>query len=258
VYELLKEGKVSLCALSEVAKVITPENKKEVLTLSQGLPKQEAQRLASRYQPATLPKRETIRAKKVVVAAVSCTATVEVNQVQSVAPCSDSGEQIASPVRVEEWFSLSLEVDAECMELIKDAKRYSGKAKLSELMKVVLKDYVNKKKPKAVAVIATPRAAAETQSVKTQESRVLMSSRYIPRRVKDVVRIRDIERCTYVSPEGRRCSETMRLQFDHREPFALGGKSKGDNIRLRCFSHNQLYAEQVFGREFMDRKRGGI
>jgi Domain of unknown function (DUF222) len=65
VYELLKEGKVSLCALSEVAKVITPENKREILDLSQGLPKQEAQKLAAQYQPAAQPKRETIRAKKV-------------------------------------------------------------------------------------------------------------------------------------------------------------------------------------------------
>ena len=42
VYELLKEGKVSLCALSEIAKVVTPENKEEILNLSQGIPKQEA------------------------------------------------------------------------------------------------------------------------------------------------------------------------------------------------------------------------
>ena len=50
-----------------------------------------------------------------------------------------------SPVAVEERFSLNLEVDAECMELINDAKRYSGKIRLSDLMKMVLKDYVNRK-----------------------------------------------------------------------------------------------------------------
>ena len=67
VYTLLREGKVSLCALSEVAKVLTPENKVELLNLSQGLPKQEAQRLAAKFQAPTQPKREVMRAKKVVV-----------------------------------------------------------------------------------------------------------------------------------------------------------------------------------------------
>ena len=38
VYELLRDGKVSLCSLSEVAKVITPENKVEVLTLTRDFP----------------------------------------------------------------------------------------------------------------------------------------------------------------------------------------------------------------------------
>jgi 5-methylcytosine-specific restriction endonuclease McrA len=259
VYELLKEGKVSLCALSEVAKVITPENKREILNLSQGLPKQEAQKLAAQYQPATLPKRETIRAKKVVVAPI--TATVEVNQGNLLTPGEDTIPPSTSPVAVEERFSLSLEVDAECMELINDAKRYSGKVKLSDLMKVVLKDYVNRKKPKVVTatpVTATPVAKTETWRNKTEESRVLKPSRYISRKVKDEVRVRDGERCTYVSPEGRRCGEMGGLQFDHTIPFAHGGESSRENLRLKCSAHNLLYAEEVFGREFMDQKRRRI
>ena len=67
VYELLREGKISLCALSQVAKVMTPENKAEVLSLTQGLAKEEAQRLAAQYLPPTPQKRETIQAKRVVV-----------------------------------------------------------------------------------------------------------------------------------------------------------------------------------------------
>ena len=79
VYELLKTGQISLCSLSQVARVITPQNKTEVLTLAVGLPKEEAQRLAAKYAPATQAKRETIRAKKVVVDTVATpesTATV--------------------------------------------------------------------------------------------------------------------------------------------------------------------------------------
>lgn len=257
VYELLKEGKVSLCALSEVAKVITPENKREILDLSQGLPKQEAQKLAAQYQPAAQPKRETIRAKKVVVAPI--TATMKVTQGNLLTPGEDT-KPSTSLVAVEERFSLSLEVDAECMELINDAKRYSGKVKLSDLMKVVLKEYVKRKKPAVTAtpVTATPIAKTETRRSKTEESRVLKPSRYISRKVKDEVRVRDGERCTYVSPEGRRCGEMVGLQFDHAIPFSHGGESSRENLRLKCSAHNLLYAEEVFGREFMDQKRRRI
>ena len=260
VYELLKEGKVSLCALSEVAKVITPENKTEILNLSLGLPKQEAQKLAAQYQPATQPKRETIRAKKVMVAVVPPrTSTVKVDRIDTLIPCVESQAPSPSPVAVEERFSLSFEVDAECMDIIEDAKRYSGKVKLSDLMKVVFKEYVNRKKPKVVAptsVTDTPKA--ESKPLEDGESRVLMPSRYISRKVKDEVRVRDHERCTFVSPEGHRCSEKIGLQFDHCDPFSYGGKNESKNLRLRCAAHNQLYAEQVFGKEFMDRKRGRV
>ena len=61
VYELLRLGKISLCSLSEVARVITPQNKAEVLSLAEGLPRQQAQRLAAQYLPAVKAKRETVR-----------------------------------------------------------------------------------------------------------------------------------------------------------------------------------------------------
>lgn len=35
------------------------------------------------------------------------------------------------------------------------------------------------------------------------------------------------------------CGSTYRLNFDHRQPYALGGDSTRDNIRLLCFNCNQ-------------------
>jgi hypothetical protein len=35
------------------------------------------------------------------------------------------------------------------------------------------------------------------------------------------------------------CGSLFMLQFDHREPFALGGKSEASNLRLLCFNCNQ-------------------
>jgi len=219
VYELLKSGKISLCSLSQVARVITPQNKTEILTLAVGLPKEQAQRLAAQYAPATEAKRETIRAKKVLVATNQVTATVAVEPT------------------TEERFSISLEVDAETMELINDAKRYSGEVKLAALLKVVLKEYTNRRKHKVTADKPVPAPIKNT--------------RYIPRSVKDSVRIRDKEQCTFIATDGTRCCEKVGLEFDHEIPFSRGGTATVENLRLTCKAHNRLYAEQIFGREFM-------
>ena len=55
IYELLQTGKLSLCAVAEIAKVIRPENKLEVLESSIGRPKAEVQRITAKYQVAKAP-----------------------------------------------------------------------------------------------------------------------------------------------------------------------------------------------------------
>jgi hypothetical protein len=74
-------------------------------------------------------------------------------------------------------------------------------------------------------------------------------SRHIPAREKEAVWVRDQGRCTFVSPDDRRCNSTHRLQFDHHPiPFARGGPSTADNLRLLCAKHNRYTAEQIFGK----------
>jgi 5-methylcytosine-specific restriction endonuclease McrA len=79
----------------------------------------------------------------------------------------------------------------------------------------------------------------------------------IPAAVRRRVWKRDQARCTYVSPDGRRCESTWRLQFHHLEEHALGGPDTDDNLTLRCPPHNWYAAEQTFGREHMDQFRRG-
>jgi len=66
---------------------------------------------------------------------------------------------------------------------------------------------------------------------------------------------RDGLQCAYVSPDGCRCQARAFLELDHAEPRALGGKSDSENLRVRCRAHNQLAAEQAFGREAIERAR---
>ena len=66
---------------------------------------------------------------------------------------------------------------------------------------------------------------------------------------------RDQGRCTFVSEGGRRCPARTRLEFDHVEAVARGGRASVAGIRLRCRAHNQYEAECTFGAEFMRQKR---
>ena len=81
-------------------------------------------------------------------------------------------------------------------------------------------------------------------------------NRHIPAEVRRQVWTRDGARCRYVNDDGRRCAETARLELHHRVPYANGGLHVAENLELRCHAHNDLAAEQDFGREHMALMKG--
>lgn len=81
--------------------------------------------------------------------------------------------------------------------------------------------------------------------------------RHIPARVRREVARRDEHRCTFVAQNGRRCEARGRLEYDHIEPVARGGKPTISNLRLRCRAHNQYAAEKTYGASFMQGKWEG-
>jgi hypothetical protein len=68
---------------------------------------------------------------------------------------------------------------------------------------------------------------------------------------------RDGGGCAWIGEDGRRCGSTWQLEFDHVQAAALGGEATTEGGKLHCRPHNMLHAEQVFGREFMERFRRG-
>ena len=94
-------------------------------------------------------------------------------------------------------------------------------------------------------------SAAEVDfAVKSIESGASRArSRYIPRAIKEAVRLRDVDRCQYFDHvSGRQCEGRHFLQFDHKIPFARGGPSIAENLRLLCFNHNALHAAEELRR----------
>jgi hypothetical protein len=80
-------------------------------------------------------------------------------------------------------------------------------------------------------------------------------SRYVRRAVVREVYARDEGQCTFVSANGRRCSERGALELHHVIPFGLGGPATVENLRVLCRAHNALFAERDFGADHIQLKR---
>ena len=130
------------------------------------------------------------------------------------------------------------------MELLEKARTHVEHCELKKVLLKAAAEFVSRREKKSLP-------APEVKSPKSLKGQ----GRYIPVPVRQLVKERDGHQCSYVSPEGKRCSEKCRLEFDHVVPIAVGGESSAENLRLLCRAHNQLEAERAFGREFVAAKR---
>ncbi len=96
-------------------------------------------------------------------------------------------------------------------------------------------------------------AALGTQECEAWVNPRIPAHRYIPRGTVRAVFARDGERCTFTDEHGNRCGSGDRPEVDHIIPRAHGGPDTLWNLRVVCRAHNRLYAEQVFGREHVER-----
>ncbi len=79
-------------------------------------------------------------------------------------------------------------------------------------------------------------------------------SRRIPPAVRDRVYARDGGRCSFVGANGKRCNSTWDLEIDHIVPYARGGGSTPDNLRVLCRKHNMQQAGKTYGGAFMENR----
>jgi 5-methylcytosine-specific restriction endonuclease McrA len=108
------------------------------------------------------------------------------------------------------------------------------------------------------AVGRKPRRAVDQTNERLSGPQVQDSrpSRHIPDAIKREVFERDEGRCTFVDDTGRRCADTVTVEFDHIEGFARNPRHDPSSMRLLCRAHNLDAAERMYGKDFIDRKRG--
>jgi len=243
-YELLRDGKTSLCAINLMAKVITPENKDEVISKSVGKSKAEVELITLDFGKPEARKTERVRAKRVRVESTML-----------------SGASQDEEEKSEKCYSVTIELTEEEMKLIQRGQKVTGKSKIKDVIISGVSEILRKEDKK---VSVGKRKSVSTieknppKSPLTQEKDFSSPPRrYIRASVQREVRLRDDNQCTYCSPDGHRCTERYRLEFDHVVPFALGGSNEADNLRLTCRAHNMLHAERAFGRERMQQYQKG-
>lgn len=167
------------------------------------------------------------------------------------APAPSGTAAVTGPLR----YAVQFSAEEEYVQLVERAKAIlshaHGKSSLEEIhlraMRLLVADLEKRRFAK------TDRPRREGGKLRKERGR----SRYIPAAVRREVFERDAAQCTFVDSAGQRCRETHCLELHHLRAFGLGGEHDAANVALRCRAHNELAAEQDFGRELIASKRGG-
>jgi hypothetical protein len=283
VVEPLRDGRLCITSIIELAKVLTPENQDEVLPRFFHRSRQEAKEMSAELRPAeAAPHRTVMTALPMVVASgrapVTAVQPVELAMTVPVAPVSPPPARMApamsSPTTRVPPRSAAEPLTADLRRLhVTVSKRFTEKlgaardalshshpgADVEAILEAGL-DLLIERAAKRKGIVERPRrspssglsragAGTRSDAVDGEGS----GSRHIPAAVRREVWIRDGGRCQFRLANGEICGSTRRLQFDHVHPFALGGESTARNLRLACAAHNLLAARRVFGDALMDR-----
>jgi len=259
----LREGRLCLSSVIELAKVLTPENVAEVLPRFFGLSSRDAAAVAVSIRPIEdPPEREVVTPIRLITPAPKVAAAFAPSVQESAAALHEghaaaaNGPRLevrapeaaaAQTVRTPDMLAAgpctmteprpTLEpLDAERARLhITVSRRLLAKLEAALDLLLVQRD-------KRMGIVEKPRRAAAP-----------LSSETIPAAVKRKVWTRAGGRCEWPLDSGGVCGSTLRLELDHLTPRAHGGPSTIDNLRVTCRFHNQLAARQAFGEEWMAR-----
>lgn len=115
---------------------------------------------------------------------------------------------------------------------------------LSEVVKKMAKVCMEKVDPvkRAARNDKSKAVRATTPPDEAAQQKPIGRSRYIPAALRNEVWLRDGGGYPFEGVNGQKCGSRHRLQIDHIQPFALDGSHSLENLRLRCFTHNQLHA----------------
>lgn len=267
VHDRIRDGRLSLCAVSKIASAVLDDGRVDLIAAVEGKRLDQVDAIMATHRNPARPVRESIRLlcverrieKMPAQAALAPTS-------QPAAPDSPAPAAAPPPVpkraepsphltTIERVFRLQFGIDAETMAKFSRvqsiaATRRRRHVDLSELFGILCDVYLDRHDPvRRAQRKGKKRNAGRSTAAPTTPAR----KRRVPQTVRDEVFRRDGGRCTFVDKNGERCEATINLEVDHIRPFALGGSHEVSNLRLMCPAHNHLLAERTYGKRTISR-----
>jgi hypothetical protein len=277
VIEPLRDGRLCITSVVVFAKVLTPENRAEVLPRFFHRSKQEAKAISAELRPNEAPPRRdvvtaTSPAPRLIdavagsradaqptVVAVQPVEPVHANtpgpswaaRAQPVEPPRSAPRDTAEPV-TGDLRRLHVTVSRRFLEKLDAARDALSHARpgatTEDVLDAALDLLLAQRAKRRAAEVKRPRpASAPTSST---------SPRHVPASVRREVWARDEGRCQWKIESGGVCGSAHRLELDHIVPVARGGPSSAANLRILCGAHNRLAARRVFGERYIEQFTG--
>ena len=228
VVEPLRDGRLCLTSVVELARVMTDENRAQVLPRFFHRSKQEAREVAVEIRPTAVVPRRTVVTEVPPVSPVATAVDVKVRpgELEEVRP--ERPKALVEPLDAS-LSRIHFTVSRAFLALLRRAKAGQGHVQPGATDEQVL------------------TAALELLVVQQEKRRAS-----VPPKVKREVVKRDGGRCTWPLAHGGTCGSEVRTEIDHVVPRGRGGPSTVENCRVLCRAHNLEAARQVYGDEHMD------
>ena len=231
VVEPLRDGRLCISSVIELGKVITEENRAEVLPRFFDRSRQEAKQVVAQILPAeVVPVRTVVtsgRASSTVELGLTAV-RVETVQARVERPVAPAPRTVVEPLTREES-RMHVTVSPAFMTLLKKARAGQSHVQPGATDEQVL-------------------TAALELLIEKQAKRKAS----VPAKVKREVWARDGGKCQWKLDSGGVCGSTTRLEVDHVVPRGKGGPSTVSNCRILCQAHNLEAARQIYGDAHMD------
>jgi hypothetical protein len=275
VVEPLRQGKLCLTNVVELSKVLTAENRGEVLPRFFHVSKQEAKEVSAELKPVPAPARTVVTPVRAPAsappAAQQLTADSWLDEpahansgrlpqeglsrtVNSLAPAPRNAPMVVEP-KTAEQSRVHITVPRTLLkklEAARDALSHSHPgATEAEILEAGL-DLLLERSAKRKGLVKKPRKEPPVRRSAPPEG----SDRFVPAHVRREVWKRDGGRCQFPLEGGGVCGSTYQVELDHIISVAKGGPSTAANLRCTCKAHNLRAARQAFGDAVMNRYSG--
>jgi hypothetical protein len=260
ILELLAAGALSLTSVRLLGRHLTAENHRAVLARAENKSRREIETLVAELAPRPdvpsvvrrLPALQPAPRVVVEPSQGSIGAAAPPSQVAASAsparPASRPIVEALAPERYRVQFTIGEDTQMKLRRLQELLRREIPDGDPGVIFDRAISLLLEKVERKKLGKAARPRPQpAIRPGTDSDAAEGLLPPRTPPNAVKRAVSERDGDRCAYVSPGGRRCTEHAFIEFHHDRPYAMRGEATVDNIALRCWRHNQYEAELVFG-----------